>query len=419
MKHITASSCLATLALLAATASAQSSGPLNGVHYVVGHRGAAFHAPENTCQSFDIAMELGADYMECDVVKTLDDVVICLHDDTVDRTSNCSGTIQEMTLAEARECDYGSWWNEANPDKAQARFAGAPVPTFGEHLDCAFSANPDMRLLIEIKQTDALTVELMMEELEKRGLLDDSSQNPAVDKITVQSFSHSALQVARRVNPNVATGQLLPTLDFPPVAYNPLVVDMQVPPCAAAVPAFIEAQHALGQMIFCFTENDEGSVNTLLDMGVDGIITDRPDMVRRVLDERGVGTSQAERGTPMPEITRVCPDLEADPTAPFTAYEDGALVESGAQEGQTEGPATPSRVAPGGRASYAASAGSAQAGEQGTGAAALSQAQQVGLAAGAGVAVLGAGVAIGVALQKRAQKGQRGFGDNTHMHNLA
>eukprot|EP00127_Corallochytrium_limacisporum_P000529 Clim_evm4s16 gene=Clim_evmTU4s16 len=314
--------CTFGLVAFAGSAMGQS---LIGKQFVVGHRGAATYYPENTVHSFDGAMMLEADYMECDVVLTADGIPVCLHDDTIDRTSDCTGVINDLKLEDARQCDYGSWFNDLYPDLAQDRFVDTPLPTLAEHLDCAFSVNPKMRLLIEIKEYGDHVVDALMEVLEEHGLLLSSIGDPLTDKIVLQSFSYRSLERARALHPNVATGFLLwqpPFADF-----SRDVVDMVVPRCSAIYEGYIESMHDESVPVFCYTINNPDDMRHYLTLGVDGIITDSPDIARQIVDDEfKTGTSPKDRGTHTGPIERICPDLTADPTAPFTEFDENGEV---------------------------------------------------------------------------------------------
>lgn len=122
---------------------------------VVGHRGNVHHAPENTLPAFEKAIELGATLIEIDIRETRDGVLVVIHDETVDRTTNGSGRVDEMTLAELKALDAGSWFD---PD-----FAGERIPTLEETLrflrdrgvmpDLDFKAGDPRKLIQEVKET--------------------------------------------------------------------------------------------------------------------------------------------------------------------------------------------------------------------------------------------------------------------------
>lgn len=108
--------------------------PLRTDFLDVAHRGASGLAPEHTFAAYDLALSLGADVIEQDVAMTRDGHLIILHDESLDRTTNCSGIPQLMTLAEIKRCDAGSWFNAAHPSRARPEYVGQKVPTLDEVL---------------------------------------------------------------------------------------------------------------------------------------------------------------------------------------------------------------------------------------------------------------------------------------------
>jgi len=126
----------ATIAVLVSAAMATSAGAAPVV-LNIGHRGASGYAPEHTFASYDLALKLGADYLEQDLQQTKDGVLVVMHDETLDRTArgpaaNCTGLVRDKTLAQIKTCDVGSWFNQANPSAARPEYVGLRVPTLEE-----------------------------------------------------------------------------------------------------------------------------------------------------------------------------------------------------------------------------------------------------------------------------------------------
>src|SRR5262245_2273313 len=104
---------------------------------IIGHRGASGYAPEHTFPSYDLALELGADYIEPDLQMTSDGVLVAMHDPTLDRTArgdsaDCRGKVIDKTAAQIARCDVGTWFNQAHPEAARDSYAGARIPTLEE-----------------------------------------------------------------------------------------------------------------------------------------------------------------------------------------------------------------------------------------------------------------------------------------------
>ena len=111
--------------------------PLGPYAAVIAHRGASAYAPEHTFAAYDLALEEGADYIEQDIQLTADGELVVLHDDALDRTArgpsdSCTGSVRTKTLAQVRQCDMGSWFNEANPALANPLFADERILTLRE-----------------------------------------------------------------------------------------------------------------------------------------------------------------------------------------------------------------------------------------------------------------------------------------------
>src|SRR5262249_7804283 len=124
---------IAAVVMLATWTVAHAAGPVLNI----GHRGASGYAPEHTIPSYDLALKLGADYIEQDLQLTSDGVLICMHDTTLDRTArgapeNCTGLVSSKTLAQVKTCDVGSWFNDAHPDRARPEYVGQRIPTLEE-----------------------------------------------------------------------------------------------------------------------------------------------------------------------------------------------------------------------------------------------------------------------------------------------
>ena len=149
---------------------------------VVGHRGAPTLAPENTIPSFKRAVELGVDFVELDVRATKDGALVVVHDETVDRTTNGSGRVAEMTLGEVKELDAGSWFSE--------EYAGVEVPTLDE-------------VLSELGDSVGYVVELKVGGVED-GVVRLAREHSLVDRVVVHSSLWSSVARVRRLEPRLA-----------------------------------------------------------------------------------------------------------------------------------------------------------------------------------------------------------------------
>lgn len=233
------------------------------------HRGGDEAGLENTLWSFRRASDLGYRYMETDVHLTADGKLVALHDATLDRVTDGQGRIGELTWAEVR----------------RSRVAGRePVPLLAELLE----ALPETRWNLDVKSEAAL-----------RPLLAELDRLDAWDRVCLGAFDEGRVARAQALaGPRLATslgtrgvlGLRLRSLGVP-VPVRRSAVCVQVPVRHAGVPvvdrAFLAAAHRLGMQVHVWTVNDQWWMHRLLDLGVDGIMTDRTEDLRAVLRERG------------------------------------------------------------------------------------------------------------------------------------
>jgi glycerophosphoryl diester phosphodiesterase len=235
------------------------------------HRGGAAEGDENSLNAFARAIAAGYRYLEIDVHATRDGVCVVFHDDTLDRMLGRSGKVEDVTFADLRAMRIGG---------------ESLVPTLGEVLD----AFPEARLNIDLK-TDA-SVDPAIETLWRLG---------ARDRVLLASFSDRRIRWVRKVcGPRQATsmGQRevaalrLGSLHGRGLAgFVPGVVAAQVPVRFGGVRVvdarFVRHAHKLGMQVHVWTVDDPAQMHELLDLGVDGIMTDRIEVLKRVLTERG------------------------------------------------------------------------------------------------------------------------------------
>ena len=233
---------------------------------VFAHRGGSALGPENTIAAFDAGMRAGADGLELDVHLSADGIVVVHHDETLDRTTNGSGPIAARTAAELARLDAGR---------------GEGVPTLREVL-----ARYDVPTIIEIKVNS---------EAAGLAVLDEVQRANAVERVCAGGFGLRALQAIRAAEPRLATSaaQFEARMEvyrgwigWPPqgVPYG----GFQIPEMAEGIrvvsPRFIERAHRRGLKVQVWTVDDEDDMRRLLEWGVDGLITNRPDAAVRVRD---------------------------------------------------------------------------------------------------------------------------------------
>ena len=253
---------------------------------IIGHRGAAGHAPEHTFASWDLALEMGADYIEQDLQMTADGQLVVMHDETLDRTArgrNCTGPVITRLLADLVDCDVGSWFNDARPDRARAEFAGARIPT----LDSVLSRYAGRaRFYIETKNPEEAPgmEEALIALLKKHDLVPE----PAGDAVIIQSFSAASLRRVRSLHATIPLVRLharAETADSIRGQLNDLAEFVHgIGPHYSDVDSGLVADvHALGLVIHPYTVNTPSEMRRLIELGVDGMFTDYPDILRSML----------------------------------------------------------------------------------------------------------------------------------------
>jgi glycerophosphoryl diester phosphodiesterase len=231
--------------------------------WIIGHRGAPGHAPENTMASFRRAVELGATFIETDLRLSHDARFVAMHDATLDRTSNGRGLVRDFTLAQLRELDAGSWYG--------SEFAGERIPTLEEILD--FAREADVVFYLEIKHEAGWGVHHGVAAALR------AANEPA--RTVVISFDSSMLRNLRSLDAGVLMGLLFENPIANVVEKAQQVGARQICPRADLVTAQLlsEAQDA-GLQVATWTVNEPSQMDALISMGVNGIMTDYPDRLR-------------------------------------------------------------------------------------------------------------------------------------------
>ncbi len=285
--------------------------PAQAQQIAIAHRGASAYAPEHTFFAYDLAMSQDTDMLECDVFLTRDEVPVCIHDETVDRTTggSSSGAVSGYSLAELRAMDFGSWFNTANPTQARDEYVGAGIVPFEEQLDCYLRHNPQMRFHVETKDSaDGRAEQVLADLLRRKGLLatgDVDGGKVRSSTIVMQSFDAASLARIKSLAPSLPTAFLFTTPNVTTLPWllagsGPDYIDAFAPNAALLLIDRLAVQrfHAQGHDVHTWTVNDETQMGTLLDMGVDGIFSNNPDRLRAAIDARGSGSTSEERGNP-------------------------------------------------------------------------------------------------------------------------
>jgi glycerophosphoryl diester phosphodiesterase len=236
---------------------------------VYAHRGGAGLAPENTLVAFEVGLATGADGIELDVRLSRDGVAVVMHDPTLDRTTDASGAVDARTAGELAGLDAGCRFERggAFPFRGQ----GIGVPSLREVLQ-RYRETP---LIVELKSSDPRLAGAVVDDIRTAG---------AMGRVTVGSFQKGALDAVRALEPSIRTGadtdDVRSGLDG--LRGRPVFDAFQVPEVFAGLrvvtPEFIARAHDAGVTVVVWTVNHEDDMRRLLDWGVDGLITDWPDI---------------------------------------------------------------------------------------------------------------------------------------------
>lgn len=248
---------------------------------VLAHGGGQHLWPDNTMRAFTGSADIGADVLEVDVHQDADGVFRVIHDSSVDRTTNGSGAVVDLTGVELDALDAGYRWTVTGPSSDEAgtfhyRGQGATVPTLAEVL----SGAPDMAVNIELKQDSEEAGRLLCSQLRAEG---DAL------RVMVASFHSAPMRAFRAACPEVATSATrMEVTVFYVLArarlaaiYSPPFQALQVPVAqgnlTVVTPHVVRAAQARNLRVQVWTINERAEMDRLLELGVDGLITDRPD----------------------------------------------------------------------------------------------------------------------------------------------
>ena len=248
---------------------------------VFAHRGGAGLGPENTLEAFDRGMAAGADGIECDVRLARDGAVVVMHDPTVDRTTDGRGPVRSLTSAELARLDAAHRYREG--DGFPLRGRGVGVPTLREVL----ARYPQAAVIVELKEPAP--------ELAHR-VVDAIREVDALERVVVGSFSRPALRAIRRYEPRLPTGSsreearlaLYATrVGIAPhwAGYRAIQVPERSRGTRIVSTRFIRLAHQAGLVVQVWTVDEADDIRRLLLWGVDAIISDRPDVAVRTLQE--------------------------------------------------------------------------------------------------------------------------------------
>lgn len=297
-----------------------SGNPSQGDNPIVSaHRGGAAYAPENTLLAMDNAIRLGVDQLETDTQLTADGVLVLIHDDTLDRTTDCTGAVNEQSLTDIQACDAAYWFspgqNTTSPNNDlphPLRGQGVTIPT-AEALFAQLAAmGPNApELSIEIKDIPG-EANFDPAGMEVANVLVPLIQQYGLQDITiVQSFWPLAIDAVKLLDPGIRT-QLLTTSEIAILAIDGLAYatlrghDILAPNHDAPdlTAEYVQAAHGAGKLVIPWTVDQQADMQSITDLGVDGLITNFPACLLALQGRRHSGNA-APMGVPS---TSDCPD---------------------------------------------------------------------------------------------------------------
>jgi glycerophosphoryl diester phosphodiesterase len=247
---------------------------------VIAHAGSELY-PTDTMYALEKYAAMGVDILEMDVHMTADGEIILIHDDTLDRTTDGTGDVRQMTLAEIQAYDAGYYWTK-DDQTYPFRGMGITIPTLQE----VFETFPEFAMNIEIKQDEPSMAGPLCDLIRQYGM-----QN----KVLVPSFSHAALQEFRQTCPEVATAASEDEVrDFVIRGFllmagtiTPQYQALQVPESRDGIPIvtrlFLWFAHNRNVQVHIWTINEAEDMQRFIDKGLDGIMTDRTDTLLEIL----------------------------------------------------------------------------------------------------------------------------------------
>jgi glycerophosphoryl diester phosphodiesterase len=232
----------------------------------IAHRGASGYAPENTLAAFRRAVAQGVTFIETDLHLTRDAHFVAIHDETVERTTNGHGEIHNMTLAELKRLDAGSWF--------ASEFMGERIPTLEEILE--FARKNDVVFYLELKPSGFWGGE--------HALISALRNSSEIPRSVIISFDPAILAALRKIEPTLMTGLL-----YSGKTENPFEKAVEIGARQIAMrgdlvtPNFLQQARKRDLQVVCWTVNSQPHMRLLASAGVDGIMSDYPDRLLAVL----------------------------------------------------------------------------------------------------------------------------------------
>ena len=243
--------------------------------FIAGHRGDRSSAPENTLPALRSALQSSMAFVETDVQMTSDGVPVLIHDDTVDRTTNGSGPVSQITFKKLRKLDAGSWFSK--------KFAKTRVPSLAEFL--ALVEPTEKKVLLELKG--------YWSDEHVKTVVEVIRDARVEDRVTVASFDFTTLMNVERLGPSLPRVIIMRDLPDDPVGlanHFGAIAILTSPRSLEVNPSAVVAMHEAGLGLLLYTLNSDERWSEAIALGVDGIVTDEPSSLDRWLAETAPGT---------------------------------------------------------------------------------------------------------------------------------
>lgn len=235
---------------------------------IIAHRGASAVYPENTMVAFDRALQLGATGIETDVQMSSDGRLVLIHDETLNRTAGAEGWVKDAAYEHLRSLDAGSWFDE--------QFAGERIPSLEELLDLIRGKNT----LLNLELKNGIVGYRGMEEKVVHAVREWGLE----EQVIISSFNHASLVKCKRLAPEIRTALLYMEKLYRPYDYAAKLEASALHPYKWAVTREeVAAALAHGITVHPFTVNDPAEIRAMMDMGVQAIITDVPDVMAALM----------------------------------------------------------------------------------------------------------------------------------------
>lgn len=251
----------------------------------IAHRGGAEEAPQNTLEAFAAAVALGYRYLETDAHLTCDGVLVAFHDPRLDELTDRTGTITDLTVAEVEAADAGHVFSPDGGASFPFRGRGIRVPRLEELL----LRWPESRFNIDPKDDSA--VEPLVALIERLGAWNRVAFGAFSDRRLARIRALSRGRACTSMGPRAVAAARLASVSgrMPRQGADCIQVPLRSGPVPIVTAGFVRAAHGAGLPVHVWTVNDEPTMHRLLALGVDGVMTDRPRLLRDVLAARGLG----------------------------------------------------------------------------------------------------------------------------------